>query len=275
MNHDQSTQRGRLLVGTSSWTAKGWLGTFYPSGTKQNEFLVHYAKRYSTVEVDSTFYAIPRASVVENWRDITPEKFIFAAKAPQTITHERILEGVGDELDAFLNTMSLLGNKLGPILFQFPYFAKRTGITEDIFLHRLRNFAAMLPKNEFQFAVEVRNKAWVNAYLFEILHDHNLAFTFIDHPWMSPPDQLFKNTGCLTTNFAYIRWLGDRKGIENITKVWNETVVDRTRDIAAWAPHIQDMLDKSIDVYGYVNNHYGGYAPAEADKLYDTVSGAN
>lgn len=264
--------QGRLRIGTSSWTAKGWLGTFYPSGTKQTDFLIHYAKRYSTVEVDSTFYAIPRAAVVEHWRDITPDDFVFAAKAPQVITHERMLEGVGDELDAFLNTMSLLGDKLGPILFQFPYYAKRTGMTEDIFLHRLKKFAELLPKDGYRFAVEVRNKTWVNAYLFEILHDHHLAFTFIDHPWMSRPDQLFKSAQCVTADFSYIRWLGDRKGIENITKVWNETVVDRTKDIAAWAPHIQDMLDKSIDVYGYVNNHYGGYAPAEADKLYELVS---
>ena len=263
--------RGRLLVGTSSWTAKGWLGTFYPSGTKQSDFLIHYAKRFSTVEVDSTFYAIPRAAVVENWRDITPDGFVFAAKAPQTITHERMLEGVGDDLDAFLNTMSLLGDKLGPILFQFPYYAKRTGVTEDILLHRLKKFAELLPKEGFRFAVEVRNKTWVNAYLVEILHDHNLAFTFIDHPWMAPCDQLLKHEGALTADFSYIRWLGDRKGIEKTTKVWNETVVDRTEDVAKWAPHVQDMLDKGIDVYTYVNNHYGGYAPAEADKLYELV----
>lgn len=266
---------GRLLIGTSSWTAKGWLGTFYPSGTKQSEFLAHYTQRFSTVEIDSTFYAIPRASVVENWRDITPDGFVFAAKAPQVITHERILEGVGDELDAFLRTMSLLRNKLGPILFQFPYYAKKSGMTEDVFLHRLKAFAEILPKSGYRFAVEVRNKTWVNAYLFEILHDHGLAFTFIDHPWMAPPDQLFKRPGCVTADFSYVRWLGDRKGIEKLTTIWNETIVDRGKEIAAWAPHIQDMLAKGVDVYGYVNNHYGGYAPAEADKLYEAIETKN
>lgn len=263
--------RGRLLIGTSSWTAKGWLGTFYPSGTKPRDFLVHYAARYRTVEVDSTFYAIPRRSVVENWRDVTPDAFVFAAKAPQAITHERALQGAGDVLEAFLDTMSLLGDKLGPVLFQFPYYARRSGVTEDVFLSRLREFAKLLPKDGYRFAVEVRNKTWVNDYLFEILHDHNLAFTFIDHPWMSRPDRLFAPKTCITTDFAYVRWLGDRKGIEKLTTVWKQTVADRTEDVAAWVPHIQDMLKKGIDVYGYVNNHYGGYAPAEADMLYKTL----
>ena len=84
------SDRGRLLIGTSSWTAKGWLGTFYPSGTKQGDFLKHYAQRFSTVEIDSTFYAIPRESVVENWRDITPAEFVFAAKPISELLAGRI-----------------------------------------------------------------------------------------------------------------------------------------------------------------------------------------
>lgn len=251
-----------LHLGTCSWTAKGWLGTFYPSGTKPAEFIRHYATHYDTVEIDSTFYAVPAESTVLGWRDKTPEGFVFSAKAPKVITHEKFLVDCESDLKHFLHTMKLLGDKLGPVLFQFPYYAKRSGVTEDDFLHRLREFAATLPHTDHpRYAVEVRNKNWLNPYLYEILHDHNIALALIDHPWMARPKTLFKDAHVLTSDFMYIRWLGDRYGIEKMTKVWNETVVDRTEQIREWVPPIKKLLDQQIDVFGYVNNHYAGYSP--------------
>lgn len=256
-----------LHLGACSWTAKGWLGTFYPSGTKPADFIAEYAKRYDTVEIDATFYATPQESTVLGWRDKTPDGFIFAAKMPSVITHTKFLEDCHHELHGFLRVMSLLGDKLGPLLLQFPYYAKRTGVTEDDFLVRLTRFLKTLPETGFRFAVEVRNKTWINPYLFEILHDHKVALCLIDHPWMAPPDTLFKHRDILTNRFMYIRWLGDRKGIEKVTKVWNESVVDRESDIERWAPHIKALLDQEMDVFGYVNNHYGGYAPDNIEQL--------
>lgn len=260
-------RHGRLRIGTSSWTAKGWLGTFYPRGTKPSDFITEYAKVYDTVEIDATFYAVPSEQTVLGWRDKTPDGFLFAAKAPQEITHDKFLKDCDRELAHFLRIMSLLDDKLGPILFQFPYYAKRTGVTEDEFLGRLQPFLKSLPENEFRFAVEVRNKAWINPFLFEILHDHNVALTLIDHPWMAPPDTLFRHKEILTTDYTFIRWLGDRRAIEKVTTVWNETVIDREKDLTRWVPHIKDVLDQKKDVFGYVNNHYSGYAPADIDRL--------
>ncbi len=257
----------RLHLGTSSWTAKGWLGKFYPSGTKPADFITHYAQKYRTVEIDATFYATPAASTIAGWREKTPDGFIFTAKAPQVITHDLFLENCEHELNGFLNAMTGLGPKLGPILFQFPYFAKKKGVTEDEFLVRLAKFCKTLPEAGFRFAVEVRNKTWMNAALFEILHEHRIACCLIDHPWMSAPDQLFKQRGIVTAPFVYMRWLGDRYAIEKITQVWNESVVDRKKDIARWVPHIQKLVEEEIDVFGYVNNHYGGYAPDNLDQL--------
>jgi uncharacterized protein YecE (DUF72 family) len=257
----------RLHLGTSSWTAKGWLGKFYPSGTKPGDFITHYAKRYKTVEIDATFYATPAASTIAGWREKTPDGFIFAAKAPQIITHDKFLEDCDHELNGFLNAMTGLGPKLGPILFQFPYYAKKKGVTEDEFLVRLSKFCKMLPAAGFRFAVEIRNKTWMNPAFFDILHEHRIAVCLIDHPWMSTADQLFKHRQIVTAPWAYVRWLGDRYTIEKITQVWNESVVDREKDIARWVPHIQKLLDQEIDVFGYVNNHYGGYAPDNIDQL--------
>ncbi len=256
-----------LRLGTSSWTAKGWLGKFYPTGTKPADFITHYAKRYNTVEIDATFYATPAESTIAGWREKTPDGFVFAAKAPQIITHEKFLEDCHHELNGFLHAMSGLGPKLGPIVFQFPYFAKKKGVTEDEFLLRLAKFCKTLPEAGFRFAVEVRNKTWMNPALFEILHGHRIACCLIDHPWMIPPDQLFRQREVVTAPFVYLRWLGDRYAIEKIAQMWSESVVDRKKDIARWVPHIQKLLDQEIDVFGYVNNHYGGYAPDNVDHL--------
>ena len=260
-------QTGRLRLGACSWTAKGWLGAFYPSGTKPADFISEYAKRYDSVEIDSTFYAVPKESTVLGWRDKTPDDFLFAAKTPKAITHDKFLEDCEGDLRHFLKTMSLLGDKLGPLLIQFPYYTKRSGVTAEDFLSRLRGFLALLPSDEFNFAVEVRNKNWLNDPLFDILHERGVALALIDHPWMAPPAQLFKMRQIVPGNFLYVRWLGDRHGIEKITKVFNESVVERATDIERWVSPIKDLLDGHTDVYGYVNNHYGGYAPDNIDQL--------
>lgn len=263
-----------LRLGSCSWTAKGWLGGFYPSGTKPADFITHYATRYDTVEIDATFYAVPAESTVLGWRDKTPEGFLFAAKAPQAITHDKFLKDCVPGLKHFVKTMSLLGDKLGPILFQFPYYAKRTGVTQDDFIARFSEFSkALADTGDVRFAVEVRNKTWLNEYLFDLLRERNVALALIDHPWMARPATLFKDAHIFTSDFLYVRWLGDRKGIEKVTKVWSDTVVDRSSDVAQWVPGIKKALDKQMDVFGYVNNHYAGHSPDTIALIEDAFEG--
>ena len=255
-----------IRLGTCSWTAKGWVGPFYPPGTKQPDYLAHYATRFDAVEIDATFYATPAASTVENWRERTPDGFSFTAKMPQLVTHEQFLENCGDIIDGFLDTMRLLGPKLGVILFQFPYFAKRTGVTDADFVTRLEPVLKSLPRDEIRFAVEVRNKHWLAPRLMDLLHAHGVALTLIDHPWMTPPAALAKRD-LFTAPFTYIRWLGDRKGIERLTKTWGETVIDQRARLDEWVPIIESAATKEIEVNGFVNNHYGGHAPDDVDHL--------
>jgi uncharacterized protein YecE (DUF72 family) len=101
----------------------------------------------------------------------------------------------------------------------------------------------------------------------DLLHHHGVALALIDHPWMAPCAQLFKTQGIVTAPFLYVRWLGDRKGIEKITKVFNQRVVEREADLDRWVPHLKNLLESGVKVYGFVNNHYGGYAPADIDHL--------
>jgi uncharacterized protein YecE (DUF72 family) len=260
-----------LRLGTCSWTAKGWLGTVYPKGMKQTDFLHHYGQRWNSVEIDSSFYATPPRESLERWYDLTPADFLFAAKAPQIITHEKFLENCFADIEHFLHSMRHLREKLGPILFQFPYYAQRENVSLTGFLDRLQPVLEFLPTQEMDFAVEVRNKTWLTPPLLDLLRQHNVTLAHIDHPWMPTPTALYKVAGIQTGRFAYIRCLGDRHGIEKITKTWDKQVIDRRADILRWVPKIREMLAANVKVHVYVNNHYSGYAPADTEVLRDAI----
>src|SRR5260370_35323723 len=146
-----------IRIGTSAFTAAGWDGSFYPRGMKPADFLSFYATKFDTVELDNTFYRTPALSTVQGWYAKTPPGFLFAAKVPQVITHEKVLVDCDEDLSHFLRTMEALREKLGPLLFQFGYFNKSKFNIESEFLARLKPFLQLLPK-AFSYAVEIRNK---------------------------------------------------------------------------------------------------------------------
>jgi uncharacterized protein YecE (DUF72 family) len=133
-------------------------GIVLSEGLRPADYLSCYAQHFDTVEVDSTFYATPNVSVVRSWNAKTPEGFLCAAKVPQEITHKRVLKDCDEEFKFFLTSMEALGEKLGPLLFQFGKFDKTMFRSLDDFLGRLVPFLKKLPK-EHEFAVEIRNKA--------------------------------------------------------------------------------------------------------------------
>ena len=249
-----------LLVGSCSFTAEGWEKTFYPAGLKSSGYLGYYAEHFKSVEVDSTFYRIPSERTVRGWFAQTPDHFTFACKMPQSITHEKFLVDCDGELNAFVNAMSLLGHKLGPMLLQFPYFNKKVFPRPKEFFDRLGQFLPKLPEG-MQFAVEIRNKAWVVPELLEVLRKHKVAFTLIDHPWMARPSELMRKADVVTADFVYVRMLGDRYAIEELTKTWDRAVVDRSRELAEWAVVVDALLSRGLKVYTYVNNHFAGHSP--------------
>jgi len=249
------------------------VGKVYSAGARQVDYIAEYARRYDTVEIDSTFYGTPRLSTVDGWRERTPESFVFSAKAPQVITHERFLAGCERDLAEFLRTMDTLGPRLGPIVFQFPYYSKKYNVGEGDFLARLVPFIASLPKDGHRFVVEVRNKAWLRQPLLDMLASHGVALALIDHPWMHRGEHLIRIGGILTGPFAYIRLLGDRYGIEKITKTWGEHVIERGPDLERWTAVMRSILGQGLCVFGYVNSHYSGYAPGDVDTLYNLLGG--
>jgi uncharacterized protein YecE (DUF72 family) len=115
---------GSLYIGISAFTAAGWGGSFYPPGTKPADYLSYCAQHFNSVEIDSTFYRIPAEATVQGWAKKTPDGFVFAAKVPQVITHEKMLVDCDAEFKQFVDVMDCLGEKLGPLLLQFGYFNK-------------------------------------------------------------------------------------------------------------------------------------------------------
>jgi uncharacterized protein YecE (DUF72 family) len=247
-----------LYIGTSAFTAAGWPGVFYPPDMKPADYLTFYATRFNSVEVDSTFYRTPSKATVQGWARKTPDGFVFAAKVPQAITHEKVLVGCDADLKEFVQTMELLCDKLGPLLFQFGYFNKKAFASVDEFLARLRPFLKTLPKGH-RFAVEIRNKNWLVPAFVELLREHGVALALIDQSWVAlRPAQWFEKFDPITADFTYVRLLGDRKAIEEQTKIWEKVIIDRSRELKEWITVLRRL---KVQGYLFANNHYAGYGP--------------
>ena len=255
-----------LRLGTSAWSNPSWEGVFYPAGAKASDYLGLYAQKFDCVEIDNTFYRIPSAAMVQKWAADTPSHFLFTAKVPRIITHDKVMQDCEEDLRLFLKSISELGNKLGPLLLQFPYFNKQAFSSRQGFFRKLKQFLPQLSE-EFRWALEIRNKAWICAEFLDILKEHQVSFTLIDQSWMPPIQQLFGKQQVETADFVYIRWLGDRKGIEEITTSWDRVVVDRKADLQHWVRPVQSFLGKGLRVYGFFNNHYAGHAPASLEMF--------
>jgi uncharacterized protein YecE (DUF72 family) len=258
-----------LLLGTSSFTAAGWQGSFYPPGMQTRNFLSYYATQFKTVEIDSTYYGTPSVSTVTNWYKCTPPDFIFAAKIPRGVTHENVLVDCGAEFDEFIDQMKLLHEKLGPLLLQFPWFNKYQ-IQADEFFRRLRLFLKrMKDLPTVRFVVEIRNKAWLDKRFTDLLREHNVALGLTDLSNMPRPWELKNGLDLVTTDFVYVRWLGDRRGIEALTRTWDKTVIDRTEDLRNWAQLFRHFVARDLKVYAYANNHYAGHGPGTVKLFWD------
>jgi uncharacterized protein YecE (DUF72 family) len=255
-----------IRLGTSAFTATGWEGTFYPAGMKPAEYLTYYATKFDTVEVDSTFYRTPAISTVKGWYAKTPPGFLFTAKVPQVITHEKALVDCDEDFHLFLKAMDCLGEKLGPLLLQFGYFNQKAFAGVDEFLARLVPFLKKIPKG-YRFAVEIRNKNWLVPAFVEALRERHVALALIDQAWMPRPKQIFARLDPITADFAYVRWLGDRKGIEEQTKTWDKIIVDRTADLFEWVDVLKKVSERKIQILAFANNHYAGYGPGTIEEF--------
>ena len=240
-----------IHLGTQGWSYKSWDGVFYPQGTPAGNYLAYYATQFKTIEIDSSFYGTPRKSFLEKWDRDTPADFRFAAKFPKLITHEKMLVDAQQDAQYFLSGMSLLGEKLGPLCLQFSYEFKPES------KNLLDEFLASLP-TEFRYAVEVRNRGWFKDWFFELLQKHRAALVLVDRVYMPKLEEV-------TTDFTYIRWLGNRKDVPD--DEYTHVRINRDKELNEWADVIQQLHERDVEVWGFANNHYMGHSPATLREL--------
>ncbi|NIM52154.1 MAG: DUF72 domain-containing protein [Gemmatimonadales bacterium] len=240
-----------LLLGTQGWNYGCWIGPFYPRGTKPSGMLGIYAKAFPTVEVDATSYGLPADPVVDGWRQRVPERFRFALRIPQEITHERRLKDTERVLRRFLDRVSGLGERLGPLLVQLSPAFRPTESNRDI----LRNFLDRLPGG-YRWVVEFRHPGWMTPATSELLKERRVALALVDGRWIRRemmPELAIEPTA----DFAYIRWLGAERRLADFSRVQ----LERDREFQMWATTIVALSGRVSTIYGYFSNHYQGHAP--------------
>jgi uncharacterized protein YecE (DUF72 family) len=261
-----------LYLGTSAFTATGWQGSFYPPGMQPREYLTHYAKTFRTVEVDSTFYATPSASTVTGWYEKTPPDFVFAVKVSQVITHDKALVDCDQEFDEFITRMNLLGDKLGPLVLQFPYFSRMQFKDVTEFVPRLRFFLNQIRSMPLKFVVEIRNRRWLDERFADVLREYGVALALTDTSFVPRPWEMEEPFDMVTADFVYVRWLGDRKAIESQTLVWDKTIIDRSEDLEKWVKLFRQFMHRDLKIYAYANNHYAGNGPGTVKLFWDILN---
>jgi len=238
----------QIRLGTCGWSFRDWKGTFYPPGMKDE--LAYYASQFDAVEIDSTYYGTPSAKSVDAWRERTPLRFLFCPKLPGEITHEKMLEGADEQVTAFIDVISRLGDKLGPILVQLH---PRFGHDE---LPKLEAFLSHLP-SEFRYAVEFRHRSWVDQPdALELLRSLNMGLAMAHHPW-------YARIRGMTTDFAYLRLLGRRDVFPDFGRV------HRPRDeaLGEWAGFLNSLRSRVTRAFAFVNNQFEGHSPATVERL--------
>lgn len=234
---------GELVIGTSGWSYSEWGGVFYP--TSSTNKLSFYSKVFGTAEIDSTFYAYPAKGLVMGWSRYTPDNFVFSAKLPQQITHDKNLElekGVESDLTKFLSLMKplIVSGKLGPVLVQLP-----PSFTYDDDFGKLEGFLGIIPE-DVMFAVEFRHPSWLREEAWSLLRNHNVANVIVDEPLL-PPDTV------ITADFSFIRWHG--KG----SRPWYNYRYNE-RELETWVPKVKEVTGTAKKTFGYFNNHFRGFA---------------
>ena len=246
---------GTIRIGTQGWNYDAWVGPFYPTGTRAADYLSVYARAFGTVEVDSTFYAIPAAKTVRGWAERVPAGFKFALKLPQEITHENRLRDSADLAALFFDRARELGDKLGPVLIQLgPDFAPAE-------LPALAQFLPLLP-GDVQVAVEFRQRGWIHDGVLALLAEHGVALALVDARWI-PRKQMLALAARPTSDFAYVRWMGPNRNLVDYSRIQ----VDRSRELEQWSQVLWSLSERVKEVYGYVNNHFAGHSPASARDL--------
>jgi uncharacterized protein YecE (DUF72 family) len=243
-------RRAKIYAGTSGWHYGHWAGPFYPEDMRPAEFLSFYARKFRSVEINNSFYRLPRREMLSEWRTATPDDFIFACKASRYITHMKKLRDPAQSARRFFEAITALGEKLGPILFQLPPHWRFDS-------ERLKEFLAGLPQG-FRYAFEFRDESWFAPEACDLLSQNNAAFCVYDLDGRQSPIEI-------TADFAYVRLHGPNGP-------YRGQYDDKT--LSGWAKRMLAWQASGLDVYCYFDNDEAGYAAKDALRLLAKVAEA-
>ncbi len=230
----------KAAVGTSGWSYKHWTKVLYPEQLKGRHRLEIYAEHLPTVEINSTFYGLPRASTTQKWGELTPEHFRFAIKGSKLITHQHRLKDCAEALEQLLERLQPLWGKMCAMLWQLPpSFARDDKLLCD--------FADILPKN-MRHALEIRHTSWLCDEVYALLAERDIALV-----WVSAT--AFPEVSERTAKWVYLRFhgLGD-------TYAHSYT----EEEMAPWADRVAEAVAAGCDAYCYFNNDARGHAVMNA-----------
>ncbi len=233
----------RIFIGTSGWHYDHWKGPFYPDKTPGKEMLGHYIRHFRTTEINNTFYKLPSEKTLTDWRESTPEGFLFSVKASRFITHMKKLKDPELTLPSFLERIDLLGEKLGPVLFQLP---PKWHFNPD----RFRRFVEALPEGH-RYVFEFRDNSWVNSESLAIMADHGIALCIYD---MAGETSRKETPGA----FVYLRLHGPEENYGGSYDV---------QRLAGWAGAISSWAAMGKGIFCYFDNDEAGNAPLNAARL--------
>jgi uncharacterized protein YecE (DUF72 family) len=234
----------RYYIGTSGWHYDHWQHLFYPDKLAKAKWLEFYARYFDTVELNNSFYRLPSERAFASWRDSSPGGFTFAVKVSRFITHIKRLKDSQAPLDTFVSRAKILGEKLGPLLYQLPPNMHRD---DD----RLESFLPILPR-EIKHVLEFRHESWLNDRVFEIMRRYNVGLCVFDMPDYRCPL-------LATADFAYVRFHGS-------SRLYSSCYSDD--ELAGWAKRIAGLASEVKAVYIYFNNDAEAFAVRNAITLY-------
>ncbi len=239
----------QVSIGTSGYSYKHWgNGVFYPPKVPQRKWLEHYAKNFNSVELNVSFYRLPKRQTFESWYDRTPEEFVVAVKGNRFITHVKKLHDCQDPLDIFFKNASGLKEKLGIVLWQLPPNLHLNG-------ERLEEFCKLLARDKTarksRHAFEFRHQSWLCSEVYELLKEFNFSLC-IAHSTRWPYEEL------IVADYVYLRFHGGET-------LYGSNYSDG--ELQGWASKARVWLDDKKDIYAYFNNDAYGYAVFNALKL--------
>jgi uncharacterized protein YecE (DUF72 family) len=242
-----------LYFGTSGFSYNDWVGNFYPRGMPRREWLSYYAREFNALELNSTYYALPKLSVLEAMVNKTGDGFLFSVKANQEMTHQRQQDN--RVFVAFVHMLQpfIDAGKLGCVLAQFPYsfgFSRQNFDYLAFFRERL---------GDLPVVIEFRNSQWMKPEIFDWLRDRNLGFCCVDEPQLS---KLLPPLAEVTSSIGYVRFHG-----RNAAKWWqHEHAYERydytysAEELKEWLPRISKLNSLAEKTYIFANNHWRGQA---------------